>query len=83
MDSSEKSKTILKQQYTLLINPSIIYGTDIETKYEECASFPFIDLMIPRYNRLLVHYYNEEHKSQFIYTSGFLSRVIQHQCDHL
>ena len=39
--------------------------------------------MIPRFKRLLVHYYDEKYKSQFVYTEGFVSRVIQHQCEHL
>jgi hypothetical protein len=39
--------------------------------------------MIPRYNRLLIHYYNEEYVSRFAYVEGFSARVIQHQCEHL
>jgi peptide deformylase len=42
-----------------------------------------MEFMIPRYNRLLIHYYNENYKSQFAYTHGFVSRMVQHQCEHL
>ena len=68
----------------VFVNPEIFERTGDETTYEEgCLSFPGIYAEIRRSDRCKVRFFSvdgAEHEEEF---SGFPSRVIQHEYDHL
>lgn len=66
------------------INPKIIRKWGDEKPYREgCLSLPdlFEDVVRPEW--IEVEYYDENFEKQRLETDGFLSRVIQHEYDHL
>ncbi len=68
----------------VLVNPEILERDGGETHYEEgCLSFPGVYADVRRPDRCKVRFFSldgEEHEEEF---SGFTSRVIQHEFDHL
>ena len=73
------------ENYEIYINPQIdlkdAQSTQIGT--EGCLSIPNITLEIERYDKIKVRYYNIEGKRVKRPMSGFLSRLYQHELDHL
>jgi peptide deformylase len=66
-----------------LINPEIIDGEGEELDIEGCLSFPGVYAEVPRFNRLGVKGMNRAGKSITITARGLMSRVLQHEIDHL
>jgi len=68
----------------VLVNPEILERTGAETMHEEgCLSFPAVYAEIRRPDRCKVRFFSVdgvEHTEEF---SGFSSRVVQHEYDHL
>ncbi|MCH2107165.1 MAG: peptide deformylase [Planctomycetes bacterium] len=68
----------------VLVNPEILERTGAETSYEEgCLSFPGVYAEVRRPDHCKVRFFSvdgEEHEEEF---TGFTSRVIQHEFDHL
>jgi peptide deformylase len=68
----------------VLVNPEILERTGPETAYEEgCLSFPAVYAEVRRRDRCKVRFFSvdgDEHVEEF---SGFASRVVQHEYDHL
>jgi len=65
-------------------NPSIIPVSDIIVDgYEACLSVPGLMGIVPRYSDIEYTYSDLEGKTHCVRASGFHSRVIQHECDHL
>ena len=68
----------------VLINPEILERDGGETTYEEgCLSFPGVYAEVRRPDRCKVRFFSvdgKEHEEEF---TGFTSRVIQHEYDHL
>jgi peptide deformylase len=65
------------------INPEIISGTERIREQEGCLSFPDLWMYVERYQDISVEYYNVAgEKVQQDYT-GLMSRVFQHENDHL
>ncbi|MAP66401.1 MAG: hypothetical protein CMF80_01715, partial [Candidatus Marinimicrobia bacterium] len=50
---------------------------------EGCLSIPDISLELERYDKIKVRYYNQEGKAIKKPLSGFISRLFQHELDHL
>jgi peptide deformylase len=70
--------------YTVLINPTLNYiGTELEDGWEGCLSVPGLRGIVPRYQRLHYHGYDQYGKVIDRMVSGFHARVVQHECDHL
>jgi peptide deformylase len=68
----------------VLINPEIVFYSQVECKIiEGCLSFPSEYYEIQRPQNIVVNYQDEKGKLQQIKASGWLSRVIQHEVDHL
>ena len=67
-----------------MINPLIIsfYGNDTYAE-EGCLSVPEKTIMVPRKQGIICHYYDLDNQKKIIRTDSFLSRIIQHECDHL
>ena len=71
--------------YEIYINPKIdkINKKSTQTGEEGCLSIPFLTLELERYDQIKVRYYDMDgHKIKKPF-SGFLSRLYQHELDHL
>ena len=71
--------------YELYINPQIdrTDSKSTQTGSEGCLSIPNITLEIERYNEIKVRYYDASGRKIKKPLSGFLSRLYQHELDHL
>jgi peptide deformylase len=68
----------------VLINPEITkFGKDFCVAEEGCLSIPQVFLEVIRPRTIEVTYKDEYGKKQTIKAAGLLSRVIQHEMDHL
>lgn len=69
----------------ILINPAYerIEACETTVDFEACYSVTDIAGMVPRYNKIRVHY-NDEHGHQHsAIETGFYARVLQHEIDHI
>jgi peptide deformylase len=67
-----------------MINPVLLSIDENMTPYEEgCLSFPEHFAEIDRPDKLKIEYLDENNKKKVISTDGFISRIIQHELDHL
>lgn len=68
----------------VLINPEIeVLDGDETTRAEGCLSLPGLSENVSRVEHIRLRWLDENfepHEEEF---SGFLSRIIQHECDHL
>jgi peptide deformylase len=67
----------------VLINPEIELRGETEVEVEGCLSFPEISADIERSKSVIARAQTLERDNVEIETSGLLSRVIQHEFDHL
>lgn len=69
----------------VLVNPELEVLEDVEpvVREEGCLSLPGVSEPVKRYEHVRLNWLDEnfvEHEREF---SGFVSRIIQHECDHL
>ena len=71
--------------FEFYINPQIDYFSKKSTQEGEegCLSIPEIRLIAERFDKIKIRYYNEKGKRIKKPLSGFLSRLFQHELDHL
>ncbi len=70
--------------FTVLVNPAITpLEEDEEHGWEGCLSIPDLRGVVPRLKQLRLEALDREGKLFSLEASGFLARVIQHECDHL
>jgi len=71
--------------YEFYINPQIdkTYKKSIQEEEEGCLSIPEIRLIAERYDKIKVRYYEINGKKVQKTLKGFLSRLFQHELDHL
>ena len=71
--------------YEIYINPQIDSKNNSSTQIgtEGCLSIPNITLEIERYDKIKARYYNLEGRRIKRPLSGFISRLYQHELDHL
>lgn len=67
----------------ILVNPRITAQRGTEKAQEGCLSFPEIYAMIPRSREIVLMYQNLDGRTLTLFAQGLLSRVIQHEVDHL
>ncbi len=68
----------------VLINPEIKgYSGSEVTDQEGCLSVPGVYCEVIRYDEIVVSFKDETGRPRTIKTKGLLSRVIQHEIDHL
>lgn len=68
----------------VLINPKIRkYGDELAVGQEGCLSIPGVYLDVKRPDWIEVAYKDETGRPRVLKTTGLLSRVIQHEMDHL
>ena len=67
-----------------LINPQIVVldGEPI-TRSEGCLSLPGISENVPRVEHIRLKWVDENFEPHEEEISGFLARIVQHECDHL
>jgi len=71
-------------QPTAIINPEILrYSHDKVKDWEGCLSVPSIRGLVPRYNQIIVSYFDQQGNKKQKELSGFLARIFQHELDHL
>ena len=73
------------ENYEFYINPQIDHFSNksIQEGEEGCLSIPDIRLITERYDKIKVRYFNHEGKKIKKPLSGFMSRLFQHELDHL
>ena len=71
--------------YEIYINPQIdkVDKKSIQEEIEGCLSVPSISLRIKRFNKIKVRYYNERGEVVKKSLKGFMSKLFQHELDHL
>ena len=71
--------------YEFYINPQIdhVSKKSIQEGEEGCLSIPEVRLITERFDKIKVRYYNEEGKKVKKPLKGFLSKLFQHELDHL
>jgi len=69
---------------SLIINPKILQHTkDTVLELEGCLSFPNVYVKVNRPKEILVEYYDENFNLKRSMFDGIISRVIQHEYDHI
>lgn len=67
-----------------LINPEIeILDGDTVTRSEGCLSLPGLSENVPRVEHIRLSWVDENFQPHTEEISGFLARIVQHECDHL
>lgn len=67
-----------------LINPEITLESEEDVKMEEgCLSIPGVNASVTRPEKIVVNYLDRDFNEQELEVNGWLSRVIQHEIDHL
>ncbi|MCH5221752.1 MAG: peptide deformylase [Muribaculaceae bacterium] len=68
----------------VLINPEveILEGEDI-SRSEGCLSLPGISENVPRVENIRLRWLDQNFEAHEELISGFLARIVQHECDHL
>ena len=71
--------------YEFYINPTIEHSSkkSLQEGEEGCLSIPEIRLIAERYDKIKVKYFNEEGKKIKKPLKEFMSRLFQHELDHL
>ena len=71
--------------YEFYINPQIDYCTkkSIQEGEEGCLSIPEVRIIAERFDKIKVRYYNQEGEKIKKTLKGFMSRLFQHELDHL
>lgn len=80
-----KSIIVVKDNENIfeIINPEIISGEGEVVGIEGCLSLPGIYGEVPRFSRVEVKGLNRYKKEVNISAEGFISRIFQHEIDHL
>jgi peptide deformylase len=82
-DAEGMGKNTPKKDF-VMINPKINFYSDMQNlMVEGCLSFPGEYYQISRPANIQVEYYDEKGKKRKLLAKEWLSRVIQHETDHL
>jgi len=72
------------RSFSVFINPEITkYEGTVSTDFEGCLSIPDVYGKVPRYSKVRVKALDLEGKILRMTAEGFLSRVFQHEIDHI
>lgn len=67
-----------------LINPELVFPDDERMEmWDDCMSFPGLEVWLQRYKRCVVRYRNLKWEQCEMALEGDLSELIQHEYDHL
>lgn len=68
----------------VLINPEIeVLDGEVITRSEGCLSLPGLSENVPRVEHIRLRWKDENFEEHVEEISGFLARIVQHECDHL
>lgn len=66
------------------LNPRLeFHGGDLFELWDDCMSFPGLEVKVRRHRSCTVHYLDLEHTEHTLEASGDLSELLQHEYDHL
>ena len=88
-DYEENKKSAIENpnadNYEFYINPQIDHASNksLQEGEEGCLSIPEIRLITERFDKIKVRYFNEHGKKIKKPLKGFISRLFQHELDHL
>ncbi len=69
---------------TVFINPKLQFmGNDVFDIWDDCMSFPGLEVKVSRYKRCKVYYEDINFNSCIMELQGDLAELIQHEYDHL
>jgi len=73
------------ENYEFYINPQIDHSTikSIQEGEEGCLSIPEIRIIAERFDKIKIRYFDQDGKKIKKPLSGFMSRLFQHELDHL
>lgn len=72
------------QAFDVLINPEILWKSEEKIDdWEGCLSIPDLECLVPRYSEVRIKYQNLAGRVLEKTMKNTLSRVIQHEIDHL
>ncbi len=80
-DAKTKTKSKTKAEIILMYNPKLVQSVKPYETKEGCLSLPGIRTTT-RYERIKVHYFDEQFKEQTKWFEGFTAQIIQHEIDH-
>ncbi len=69
--------------HEILVNPKITYKKNIQKDMERCLSLPKLEFRIKRYDQITVKAFTIRGKKVEFKLDGLISRVFQHEIDHL
>ncbi len=83
--SGENQENDYADNYEFYINPKIesVNKKSIQEEIEGCLSIPMISLRIKRFDKIKVRYQNQDGKVIKKTLRGFMSKLFQHELDHL
>ena len=68
----------------VMINPKFKPLSQVQEKdWEGCLSIPGIRALVPRYQKIIVDYQDENANRKELELNGFIARIFQHEYDHL
>ena len=75
----------LKDVRMVLINPEVTVDEQVEpvSREEGCLSVPGIHENVQRFEKIHLHWQDENFEEHDQDIEGYLARVVQHECDHL
>ena len=84
-DENSLEKNDNANNFDIYINPQIdkIDEKSIQTEIEGCLSLPLLSLRVERYDKIRVRYYDKTGKAIKRSLKGFMSKLFQHELDHL
>jgi peptide deformylase len=72
------------RNFHVFINPKIVkHSGELITDFEGCLSIKDIYGKVPRYNKIKIEAVGLNNKPVRVTAEGFLSRVLQHEIDHI
>ena len=84
-DDNKAIGNLNADNYEFYINPKIYYSSNksLQETEEGCLSIPEIRLITQRFDEIKIRYFNAEGKKIKKPLNGFMSKLFQHELDHL
>jgi len=80
----KKNPKLITIDQFVVVNPKITWRSkEMIVEKEGCLSIEGEQFDVPRYQKIHLEYQDEDGKKRKIKARGYLSRIIQHETDHL
>ena len=71
-------------QFETFINPRLTPLSEVQASaWEGCLSFAELSVLVPRWQKVRIDYFDARGEAKAMELDGFLARVVQHELDHL